>query len=232
MSQKSRKRKLDFVSPSKDGSRDSADDTTTQIDWTKCMFCQDVKTEKLVNPTESKLRSNCKQKFDRLEENLQKFEAKSIGDITVYKFCDVAQTFSETCLLHHSKFHKTCRNSFNNHHFQRAKKKLNSSAETPSEPSESCRKTTRSSFSSSNFQPTCIFCDSNDGCLRNASGFLFDRRVRQAAVLLGNDKLVAKLSEDEMPAIESIYSIPAAFVNFTAELRISKRVIATPTNML
>ena len=134
MSQISRKRKLDFVSPSKYESKDCADETPTQIDWTRCMFCQEVKTEKLVNPTESKLRSNRKQTFDRLEEDLLEFEAECIGDITVYKFRDVGQTFSETCLLHHAIFHKTCRNSFDNHHFQRAKKKIDNSAESPSKP--------------------------------------------------------------------------------------------------
>ena len=141
------------------------------------MFCHGVKTEKLVNLIESKQISNCKQTFNRLEEDLQKFETESIGVITVYKFCDVGQTFSETWLLHHVKFHKTFRNSFNNHHFQKAKKKIDSSAETSSEPTQSCGKTTRSSFSSSNFQPTCIFCNNSDECLRNASSFVIDRRV-------------------------------------------------------
>ena len=169
------------------------------------MLCQEVKTEKLVNPTESKQRSNRKQTFDRLQKDLWKSEAESIGDITVYKFCDVGQTFSETCLLHHGKFHKTCRDSFDSHRFQRAKKIIDNSAETPSEPSESCGKTTRSSFSSSNFQPTCIFCDSSDGCLHNASSFVIDRRVRQAEALLGDDKLVAELSEGNMPVIKAKY---------------------------
>ena len=45
----------------------------------------------------------------------------------------------------------------------------------------------------------------SDGCLRNASSFVIDRRVRQAAVLLGDDKLVAKLSGGDMPAIEAKY---------------------------
>ena len=53
------------------------------------MFCQEFKTEKLVNSTESKQRSNCKQTFNFLEEDLWKFEGESNGDIAVYKFCDV-----------------------------------------------------------------------------------------------------------------------------------------------
>ena len=155
MSKKSRKRKLAFVSLSKDESRDCANETPSQTDWTRCMFFQELKTETLVNPTESKQRSNCKQTFDSLEEDFRKFEAEDIGDITVSTFCDVGQSYSETCLLHHVKFHKTCRNSFENHHFQRAKKKIDNSAETSSEPSECCGKTTRSSFISLKFQSTC-----------------------------------------------------------------------------
>ena len=111
MSKKSRKRKLGFVSLSKDESRDSANETPSQTDWTRCMFFQELKIEKLVNPTESKQRSNCKQTFDCLKKDLRKFEAESIGDIIVYKFCEVRHTFSGICLLHHAKFHKTCRNS-------------------------------------------------------------------------------------------------------------------------
>ena len=45
----------------------------------------------------------------------------------------------------------------------------------------------------------------SDGCLRDASSFVIDRRVRQAAVLLGDDKLVAKLSGGDMPPIEAKY---------------------------
>ena len=154
MSKKSRKRKLAFVSFSKDESRDCADETPSQTDWTRCMFFQELKTEKLVMPTESKQRSNCKQTFDSLEEDSENLRQRTPG-ISQSKFCDVEQSYSETCLLHHAKFHKTCRNSFENHHFQRAKKKIDNSAETPSEPSECCGKTTRSSFSSLKFQLTC-----------------------------------------------------------------------------
>ena len=72
------------------------------------MFYQKVKTEELINSTESKQMSNCNQTFDCLD--LRKFEAESIGDITVYNFFDVGQTFSKTCLLHDAKFYKMCRN--------------------------------------------------------------------------------------------------------------------------
>lgn len=69
---------------------------TTQTDWTRCMFYQEVKIEKFVNSTESKQLSNCNETFDLLEEDLWKLETESIGDITVYKFSDVEQKFSET----------------------------------------------------------------------------------------------------------------------------------------
>ena len=179
------------------------------------MFYQKVNTEELINSTESKQMSNCNQTFDCLD--LRKFEAESIGDITVYNFFDVGQTFSKTCLLDDAMFYKMCRNSFGNQHFQTARKKTDNSAETPTQSSESCGKTTRSSFCSSNFQSTCIFCDGIGGCLRNVSSFVIDKPGGQVAVLLGDDELVAKLSEGDMPAIETKH-IPATFANFTAEL--------------
>ena len=61
MSNKSRKQKLDVLSLSKDESRGCGDETPSQIDWTRCIFSHNVKPEKLVNPTELKRRSNCKQ---------------------------------------------------------------------------------------------------------------------------------------------------------------------------
>ena len=43
--------------------------------------------------------------------------------------------------------------------------------------------------------------------MSNSSSFVNDRRVRQATVLLGDDKLVTKLSEGGISAIEAKYHL-------------------------
>ena len=57
---------------------------------------------------------------------------------------------------------------------------------------------TRSSFNSPYFQSTCIFCDKGDGFLTNARTFDIDQRVCEGALLLSDEKLIAKLSEGDM----------------------------------
>ena len=139
MSNKSRKQKLDVLSPSKDESRDCADETPT--DWTRCIFSHNVKPEKLVNPTESKRRSNCKQTLIIYRKTFENLRQKAYPISQSINVVTLGRHFSETCLLHHAKFHEMCRKSSDNHHFQKAKKSIDHSAETPSEPSERYGKT-------------------------------------------------------------------------------------------
>lgn len=93
-------------------------------------------------------------------------------------------------------------NSSENCHFKRLKKNPQNVCKTR----DNTRKiATQSLFSSPNFQWTCIFFDESDGYLRIARTFGIDRRVREGALLLSDEKLIAKLSEGDTHAIEAKY---------------------------
>ena len=113
-------------------------------------------------------------------------------------------------IINQAKFHKTCRNNFDNYHFERLKKNPPNICKTP----DNTKIASQSSFSGPNFQSTCIFCDKSDGYLRIARTFDNDRSVQEGALLLSDEKLIAKLSEGDMHAIEAKYR--ANCVIFTA----------------
>ena len=66
---------------------------------------------------------------------------------------------------------------------------------------------TRSRFAGQNFTPTCFFCDDpeTEVKLRNARALGLHRRLRDAATGLSDERLLAKLSEGDLVAIEARY---------------------------
>ena len=77
---------------------------------------------------------------------------------------------------------------------------------------------TLSSFNNPNFQSTCILCYKSDRYLKIARTFGTDRPVIKSSSLLGDDKLIAKLSEGDMHAIEV-----KCLCNFSSKLRTIKK---------
>ena len=132
-----------------------------------------------MTPIESKKQGTSKNTFQRLEEDLRKFQEAGFLDVNLERFCKNGETFADTCILNHAKFHETCRNSFDNYHFERLKKNPPSVCKTPDNTKKIL---TRSSFSSPNFQSTRIFSDQSDGYLRIARTFDIDQRVREGAL--------------------------------------------------
>ena len=202
MSTNSRKHKFELVTLSSSECQSETTETTevkTKTEWMKWMFCQNNKLEIVINPVESNKQGTSKNTFQRIEEDLQKFQEAGFRDVILDRFCKNGETFAYTCILNHAKFHKTCQNSFDNHHFERLKKNPPNICKTP----DNIKKTaTWSSFSSPNFHSICIFCDKSDGYLRIARTFDIDRRVRESALLVSDETLIAKLSEGDMHAIE------------------------------
>ena len=89
----------------------------TKMEWTKCMFCKNDNSEKIVNPTKSKKQGTSKT-FQCIEEDLQKFEETEFRDANLDRFYENDEAFADHCILNHAKFHKTCQNSFDNYHFE------------------------------------------------------------------------------------------------------------------
>ena len=218
MSTNSWKRKFELVtSSSSEGQSETTEtiEVKTKTEWTKCMFCQNDKPEKVITPTESNKQGTRKNTFQRIEEDLRKFQEAGFPDVNLDRFCENGETFGDTCILNHAKFHKRCRNIFDNYHFERLKKNAPNICKTAGNTKKIA---TRSLFSSPNFQSTCIFCDKSDGYLRIAKTFDIDWCVREGALLLSDEKLISKLSEGDMHAIEAKYHANC-LCNFYNKLR-------------
>ena len=108
------------------------------------------------------------------------------------------------------KYHKTCRNKFDQHHLDRVLNQKNEQTldnDNDLDVSNESVRPTRSSFCSKTFQVVCFFCGKadEDSNLRQAMTLKLDQRVRQGASLLCDETLLAKLSEGDMVATEAKY---------------------------
>ena len=151
MSANSRKRTFEFVTSSSSEGQSETTETTevkTKTEWMKCMFCQNDKSEKTVTSTEPKNQGTSKNTFQRIEEDLRKFQKAGFRDANLDRFSENDETLADNYILNHSKFHKICRNSFENYHFERLKENTPNICKTP----DNIKKiATRSSFSDPNF---------------------------------------------------------------------------------
>lgn len=111
-------------------------------------------------------------------------------------------------------WHKTCRNSFSNANLERAKKRKHdqeneeeNSDLLEAESTSSPIKARRSSLPGSSFSSHCFFCESSDipANLHSASTLEIDRRVRECASLVNDNRLIGKLASGDMVAIEAKY---------------------------
>ena len=158
MSTSSRKRKFELVTSSSWQGQSETTETTeikTKMEWTKCMFCQNDKSEKSLTPTESKKQGTSKKTFQRIEEDLRKFQEAGFSDPNLDRFCENGEAFADTCILNHAKFHQTCRNSIDNYHFERLKKNPPNVSKTPDN--------TKKKLQPDRHLVVPIFCDNSDG---------------------------------------------------------------------
>ena len=81
-------------------------------------FVKMINQKKSITPTESNKQRNSKSTFQRLEEDLRKFQEAGFRDVNLDRFCENGETFADTRILNHAKFHKTCRNSFGNYNLE------------------------------------------------------------------------------------------------------------------
>ena len=91
---------------------------------------------------------------------------------------------------------------------KKAVKRTVSSPETCGESSgfePATRKALRRSYNSANFQVTCFFCDSDEDTLHKIMDLVVSNCVRDIACETEDTKILAKLSEGDMIAIEALY---------------------------
>ena len=100
----------------------------------------------------------------------------------------------EQLFKENARWHKACKDAFNNTKLRRAEKRKYNEVAASNQTSPVKRRRVSLSAATTSSQPKCFFCDETSGELHKASTFSFDERVRKCAVLLQDNKLIAKLS--------------------------------------
>eukprot|EP00112_Aurelia_sp_Birch-Aquarium-sp1_P020487 Seg5293.4 transcript_id=Seg5293.4/GoldUCD/mRNA.D3Y31 product="hypothetical protein" protein_id=Seg5293.4/GoldUCD/D3Y31 len=175
--------------------------------WNLCFICQVTTQESLMCPATNSRQLDKSLGYKSIVEQLKKFE--EIGELPDSIHCRIhfacQGNLAEKLLENEAKFHKQCKNRYDDQHYQRACKKrkllANDEVDSISPPS------TRARFSAHNFVPRCFFCEKEDthANLTQAQTFCLDKRVRDAATQLQDEKILAKLSAGDMIAVEAVY---------------------------
>ena len=189
-------------------SRDTPSPVTVNTDWTKCFLCQQVTDDKLICPVDHSYGGGA---YKTLANNLPLFAELGLlpSSITLNRL-DNGEGLESTFKTQHAKYHKKCYLKYNEKNLQRANKRKGNEDPEPQVPEKFTR---RKSSQSSNV--TCIFCNlpaAHKNPLRNASTGDLDTKVRQCAINLQDDNLLAKLSSGDVVAIEMKYH-PQCLVN-------------------
>ena len=184
------------------------------MDWKLCIICQNKTREPLQCPAMSK-RKDVGASYASFARNLEEFH--KIGSVPGH--LNVEELNQGQGIEHSLKerkafiWHKTCRNSFSNSNLERAKKRKHDreneeeNSNLATESASSPIKARRSSLLGSSFSSHCFFCESTDipANLHSASTLELDRRVRECASLVNDNKLIGKLASGDMVAIEAKY---------------------------
>ena len=190
----------------------SSSTTDPSTDWSLCILCQKSSNVQLMCPADSK-RKDAGAGYNTLYDDLSSFLQMGHlpSNIKLERFDD-GHGIATTLANHKAKWHKNCRDMYNQTKLMRLQKRK-SEGSSPSTSSDHTVKRSRTHYTTSqkseNVEPVCFFCDetgkSDD--LRSASTFGLNAKVRAAALCVGDTKLLAKLSEGDVIAIEMKYHL-------------------------
>ena len=166
-------------------------------DWKSCIFCQTKSNEDLINPTS--------QGYASIETHLLGFQRVGClpSSLNVENFDD-GSGISSTLAKQGAKWHKNCRAKYNQRMLDRAeKRKLE---ETGSESTVGSDKRVRRECGQSSSRESCVFdCGKTGLHLSKGSTFQLDTHIREAALKVGDTKLLAKLAAGDVIAIDLVY---------------------------
>lgn len=176
--------------------------------WDLCVLCQKDTTERLVNPAESKFLAKGKEcGYKLLAENIIEFQKLGSLPLNIdIKRLDDGSGIEATFKSNNAKWHKTCSNRYDKQKLQRAQKRK---ATEDSKYGPSPVKTRKSGVGSMARSSNCFFCDKDDSQepLHNAQTDRIDARVSEYAQILQDRKLLGKLSEGDMHALDARYHL-------------------------
>ena len=136
---KSKKRKIDFISPDK---QQTIESSHIVVNWTKCCLYQEDNNDKLQNSFKSNLSDDkIKDSYRSLAKRMQDFKDEGIMPIPV-DFVSLHAGFDtlEESLYHNKAcFHKNCKLLFNSQSFEREKCKRDKRLGSPTYESAQCQ---------------------------------------------------------------------------------------------
>jgi hypothetical protein len=171
-------------------------------------LCQEEIDEKLVCPFNS-TRQNYGSGYETLAQNLPRFEEIGCMPINIsLSHLDDRHGIEETLKSHRASWHKSCFNKCASLKLQRAQKRKSGESVEVTSPVK-----TRSTFGTtagdgSECSTICFFCDKTGGAMHKASTFDVDRNVRWCATQLQDRKLMSKLANGDMHALDAYYHNP------------------------
>lgn len=176
--------------------------TEVDMNWDICCICQHVTDEHLQCPAQSKRTDIAVGAgYDTFARHVESCQEIRFMPVTLKVLeLNTKQSLAELFTMHAAKWHKSCRNKFNNTKLTRAQKR----ACCEEHIEAGGKRTTRQSVAAptSVNDDKCFFCDDGvtSGVLRKASTFKLDARVRKCAQTTEDTMLLAKLSAGDMVA--------------------------------
>ena len=199
-------KRFSFIESS-DISSPASSSTCMSTNWNKCLFCQKDTTEKLTCPADftGRFQGNG---YKSIAENLETFaKLGCLPSKLNISVLNEGAGLETTFQCRRAKFHKTCSLQFNKNELKRAEKRKSSSNDG-TELDAKKKFTRQKATDTPVFSNNCLFCElpaTSQKPLHEASTFRIDTRVRQCALNLQDEKLLAKLSHGDMIAIEAKY---------------------------
>ena len=179
------------------------------VDWQKCTICQKDTPEKLQCPATFQRKGyDCDSTYEALAANILRFAELGCMPVDLdLSALNCGNGIKETFKQREAKFHKSCKEKFNDLKLGRALKRNEKSGCPEEDSSILPAKIMRSSFSVTvkKTQEKCLFCEKSEGSLHRASSFRLDRRVRKCALILEDAMLLGKLSAGDMIAMDAMY---------------------------
>jgi len=189
-----------------------ASGSSDQFDWDKCVVCQLTTDEKLQCPANSK-RSDVDVGvgYETFAKNIEGFQQLGCTSDSILVPATLLKLASDSPLAelfkeHQAKWHKNCKDRFNNTKLQRALKRQ-SNEDDDLHTTKATRRSCGSPALGAN--DVCFFCGTGvgNGDMRKVSTFSLDQRVRNCARILEDTLLLGKLSSGDMVAQDALYHI-------------------------
>lgn len=173
------------------------------VNWDICILCQNENDEPLLQPSKCVTDTNA---YSYIANNLIEFE--KLGSVPVnvsLKKINDGSGVAQTLAKHNAKWHKFCYMKVNTCKLERAKAKYKSISDdlsTQRETRQSCDST------SIRDKASCFFCEgpgTKKGPLHQVAAKIVSKKVSEAAEILMDTKILAKLAEGDLVAQDAAY---------------------------